>query len=86
MPRSPLKDYSLYLLKGDDERFKLKAGDILVGSPYQYDPEKTSIAFRLRDGFRPECNQYNSSIRPLNAVEIDHVMWGGKLPKLKATA
>lgn len=80
MARANLKEYSLFLLKDDDERFKLKAGDILVGSPYQYDPGKTSIAFRVSDGFRPECNQYNSSIRPLTAVEADHVMWGGTLP------
>lgn len=79
MPKATLNAYSLFLLKDDDERFKLKAGDILLECPYQHDPGKTSIAFRLSDGYRPECNQYNSSIRPLTADEVENVIWGGTL-------
>lgn len=80
-----LKDYSLFLLKQDDDRFKLKAGDVLVGYPYTYDSGKTSIAFRLTDGFRPECNKYNSSIRPLTEDEMFRAM-NGEMPSLKDDA
>ena len=83
MPRATLNAYSLFYLKEDDERFKLKEGDILLGCPYQYDNGKTSIAFRISDGYRPECNQYNSSIRPLTAGELERAVWGGVLEPAK---
>lgn len=76
--RSPLSDYSLYIIAKDDERFKLKIGDIVLGCPYQWDTQKTSIAFRLRDGYRPECNQYNSSLIPLTkeqSVRTRNLEW-----------
>lgn len=79
MPKATLSAYSLFQLKRDDERFKLKAGDILLGCPYQYDHGKTSIAFRISDGYRPECNEYNGDVRPLTANEIERVVWGGVL-------
>ena len=78
-PRATLASFSLFVMREDDERFKLKKGDVFVGAPYQYDPGKTSVAFRIRDGFDPGCNQYNNSIRPLTAEETERVMWGGKL-------
>lgn len=83
MPRATLNAYSLFYLKEDDERFKLKAGDILLGCPYQYDHDKTSVAFRISDGYRPECNQYNSSVRSLTADELERAVWGGVLEPAK---
>ena len=70
-----LRGYFLVEMLKDDERFKLKKGDILFAKRYEFDLEKTSIAFRLSDGYRPSCNQYNHSIRRLTADEEDSAIW-----------
>lgn len=84
MPRrtrvsTTLTGYSLYIIRKDDEQFKLKTGDIIFGCPYKWDEGKTSIAFRLRDGYRPECNQYNNNLIPLNKTESEHAIWNGRV-------
>jgi hypothetical protein len=84
MKQATLSHYSLYQLRADDKRFKLRAGDILLGCPYQLDPGKTSIALRISDGYRPECNQYNSNIRRLTEVETDRAIWGGEIEIAKS--
>jgi hypothetical protein len=75
MAKPNIVGFSAYELLADDPRFKLSKGDILIGSPYKYDPGKTSIAFRLSDGYRPQCNQYNSSIRRLSENEAEAALW-----------
>lgn len=71
-----LDGYSLFEIREADERFKLKAGDIVLGCPYQWDPEKISVAFRIKDGFIPNCNQYSDNVRPLNKDEAEKAIWG----------
>lgn len=54
---------SLWVLKEDDPRFGLKAGDILECQPYWLDPtEKLTVIKRVADGFDPECNVYRSMV------------------------
>jgi len=53
-------------LKEDDERFKMKKGDVLEVRPYQYDPhEKLTVIRRLSDDFDPCCNVYRSDVEVL---------------------
>jgi hypothetical protein len=80
--RNKLSDYSLYVLKRDDARFGMKAGDIFLGAPYAHD-SKTSVAFRISDGYRPECNQYNDNVRALTQEEAEKVIWGGVLANVQ---
>lgn len=47
----------------DEERFKLKKGDILVATESSYDDEKYTIEYRQIDGYDPMCAQYKSSVR-----------------------
>lgn len=82
MPKDNLSGYSLYQIKADDEMFKLKAGDIVMGRPYPYDA-KVSVAFRLKDGYRPDCNQYSSKVRKLSMDEAERALWGGEIPLAK---
>lgn len=73
--KSNLEGYSLYVIVRADERFKLKKGDVFIGAPYTHDTNKTSVGFRLLDGFDPGCNQYNDNIRKLTADEVSRVIW-----------
>ena len=52
----------LVRLKEDDERFKLKKGDVLRVVRYQYDNEKYTVLERVSDGYDPECNVYFSQV------------------------
>lgn len=45
----------------DDERFGLKAGDLLLTVNYPLDAKVTALV-RLSDGFSPECNRYYSDV------------------------
>ncbi len=51
-----------YVLKDDDERFGLSAGDVLVCRPYWLDSAKLTVMYRERDGFDPQCNVYRPSV------------------------
>lgn len=51
-----------YVLRGDDERFGLAAGDVLVCEPYWLDPEKLTVLYRESDGFDPCCNVYRPQV------------------------
>lgn len=75
--RFPLSECSFYVLLVDDLRFDLRIGDIFIGKPYLLDPTKTSVGFRVSDGFDPGCNQYNADIRPLTEEETNQVLWAG---------
>ena len=46
----------------DDERFGLKAGDLVYCVNYPYDAKRTIIS-RISDGYEPCCNQYNSNLK-----------------------
>lgn len=46
----------------DDERFKIKKGDIFEAIRYRFDPDKYSLLRREGDDFDPECNQYKESL------------------------
>ena len=53
----------LVKLKADDERFGMKAGDILEVTPYWLDPsDKLTVIRRVSDGFDPRCNVYRSQV------------------------
>jgi hypothetical protein len=56
-------------LKKDDERFGLKAGDLLEVEPYWLDPEKFTVVQRLSDGFDPQCNVYSHEVEPVRMKE-----------------
>jgi len=73
--KNNISGYSLFEICKDDEHFQLKAGDIVLGCTYQYDPGKTSVAFRISDGFKPGCNQYNNNVRRLSTLEAERALW-----------
>ena len=50
------------MLLADDDRFKLKKGDVFDAKRYRYDPDKISLLNRVCDGFDPGCNQYKESL------------------------
>jgi hypothetical protein len=52
-----------YVLKGDDPRFGLAAGDVLVCEPYWLAPGlKLTVLYREVDGFYPSCNVYRREV------------------------
>lgn len=69
-----------YVLKDDDPRFGLAAGDVLVCEPYWLDPGlKLTVLYREADGFDPSCNVYRR--------EVDKVQGSaGRVDRLGATA
>jgi hypothetical protein len=52
-----------YELIKDDPDFGMLAGDILACVPYPLDSTKLTVAFRISDGFNPECNVYREQVR-----------------------
>ncbi len=57
---------SIVRVKGDQPRFGLKTGDVLVVEPWQYDPdEKYTVIRRVADGFDPQCNIYRADVEYL---------------------
>jgi hypothetical protein len=57
----------LVKLKEDDERFGMKAGDVLEVEPYWLDPsDKLTVIRRVSDGFDPGCNVYRSQVTVVN--------------------
>lgn len=53
----------LVRMKADDDRFGLKAGDVLAVIPYWLDPaEKWTVLRRVSDGFDPGCNVYRDQV------------------------
>lgn len=62
----------LVKLKEDDERFKLKAGDVLEVEPYWLDPsDKFMVIRRVSDGFDPMCNVYRSQVTQASGGSVD---------------
>lgn len=59
-----------YVLRDDDPRFGLEAGDILRCIQYPYDA-KVTVLFREWDGYNPECNQYLNAVAFLGFVPRD---------------
>ena len=59
-----------FVLREDDPRFGLEAGDILRCVNYPWDA-KVSVLFREWDGYVPECNQYTHSVSFLGFVPYD---------------
>lgn len=57
---------SVYKLTGDDERFGMSAGDVLLCVPYGLDPGKLSVICRVTDGYNPECNVYKTQVTRMN--------------------
>jgi hypothetical protein len=52
-----------YVLRHDDERSGLAAGDVLVCEPYWLDPGgKLTVLYREADRRDPECNVYRSQV------------------------
>lgn len=57
---------SRWELLADDERFGLRAGDVLVCVPYWLDPAcKLTVLRRESDGYDPSCNVYRHEVRAL---------------------
>jgi hypothetical protein len=52
----------------DDPEFGMAKGDILACIPYDMDPEKLTVAFRVSDRFDPSCNVYRSQVRAVPGV------------------
>lgn len=59
-----------FMMREDDERFGLVAGDIVRCINYPYDA-KVSVLFREWDGYDPECNQYVHNVAFLGFVPWD---------------
>lgn len=55
-----------YMLTEDDERFAMRAGDVLLCIPYLPDPVKLTVICRISDGYDPECNVYLSQVQPMS--------------------
>jgi len=51
-----------YRLIDDDPRFGMSSGDVLACVPYDLDPEKLTVAFRVSDGYDPRCNVYRAQV------------------------
>lgn len=52
-----------YELIANDYPFGMQAGDILACVPYDLDPEKLTVCFRVPDGYNPACNVYREQVR-----------------------
>lgn len=59
-----------HMIRADDSRFGLAAGDIVRTINYPWDA-KVSVLFRESDGFEPECNQYLNNVSFLGFVPLD---------------
>ena len=59
-----------HMLRADDSRFGLAAGDIVRTLNYPWDA-KVSVLFRESDGFEPECTQYLGNVSFLGFVPLD---------------
>ncbi len=59
---------SRYELLFDDERFGLKAGDVLICEPMHpaWANEKVAVLYRESDHFEPGCSQYRDWVRHLS--------------------
>jgi hypothetical protein len=62
-----------HMLRADDSRFGLAAGDIVRTLRYPWDT-KVSVLFRESDGFEPECSQYLRDVAFLGFVPLDMEM------------
>lgn len=65
-----------YVLKDDDARFGLAAGDVLVCEPYWLDPGlKLTVLYREADRFDPSCNVYRREVDKVrgSAGRVDRV-------------
>lgn len=62
-----------HVIREDDERFGLAAGDIVRTINYPWDA-KVSVLFREWDGYEPECSQYLHAVSFLGFVPIDQEM------------
>jgi len=69
-----------YVLKDDDPRFGLAAGDVLVCEPYWLDPGlKLTVLYREADGLDPSCNVYRQQVHKVRGA-------AGRVDRLGATA
>lgn len=59
-----------HMLRADDSRFGLAAGDIIRTLDYPWGA-KVSVLFRESDGFEPGCNQYLGDVLFLGFVPTD---------------
>lgn len=55
--------FASLVVKEDDERLGVQAGEQYLAIRYLYDPEKVTLLSRIPDGYDPECNQYLSDVR-----------------------
>jgi hypothetical protein len=63
---------SRYRLLLGDERFGLKADDILVCGPmhWAWADEKVAVLYRESDGYEPGCSQYRHSVEWVSGPKI----------------
>lgn len=61
-----------YRLLHDDERFGLKAGDILVcrSMHWAWADEKVSVMYRESDGYEPHCSQYRENVEWVSGPKL----------------
>lgn len=53
--------------KEDDERFKIKKGDVFTAERHGYEPDcKIVLLNRIPDGFDPSCSAYNHQVEIFN--------------------
>lgn len=58
-----LPETNRWVLREDDPRFHLSAGDVLLCMPYHLDPgTKLTVVARESDGYDPSCNVYRSQV------------------------
>lgn len=70
--QGPRATDSRYRLLHDDERFGLKAGDILVceSMHWAWAPEKVAVKYRESDGYEPGCSQYRQSVEWVSGPKL----------------
>jgi hypothetical protein len=63
-------DTGRYELLHDDERFGLRAGDILVCEPMHpaWADEKLAVLHREGDGYDPGCSVYREMVKALDPL------------------
>lgn len=67
-----MNEPSIYQLRHDDERFGLKAGDLLECRPHgwPWSVEKVIVVRRVSDGYEPQCSQYREDLRLVSGPRV----------------
>lgn len=63
---------SIYRMREDDERFGLKAGDLLAceSMHWAWASEKIAVKYRMADLYDPGCSQYRGSVEYVSGPRL----------------